>query len=205
MTPLETPPKSRPRVLVIDGEPGGRRLLERLVDRLGCAAVVAASASEAHALCEHRPRFLLAIVDPELAGTDGLELCRALRAHLGERAAPFVLFTKAPPARLPDGVLAAARKPDELPRLVAVIKSALASRARRAGAPRAEQRLPDVTETYATRSRPTEAPPALAGKSGAHARPSQAPGGARASSRGRSRPSLGALESASARLRKSGG
>lgn len=158
-TPVSGSGRARPRVLCIDGDEASRRVLGRLLERLGCVAVLAESGARARELCEHRPRFLLSILDPQLPDEDGLRLLRDLRAHLGDRAAPTVLFTATVPKACPEGAMTMLRKPDDLARLAHAVNAALVAESRRAQLARTERVEREVTETYAAVVRPTGAPP----------------------------------------------
>lgn len=154
--------KARARVLVIEGDDGSRRMLERLLDRLGCVPVFAQSGAAAREICEARPRFALWIVDPALPDEDGLALLTDLRAAVGDRAAPIAIYTATPPTRRPDGVIAVVEKPSGLGQLVGVVKSALTAGSRRAEATGPRIAARKITETYVRGSRPTAAPPPMA-------------------------------------------
>lgn len=76
------------RILIVDDDPGFRRLL---VDTLASADFEVAEASDAAAALEDTgARPDLVILDVNLPGTSGYEVCRRLRAELGERVA--ILF-----------------------------------------------------------------------------------------------------------------
>ena len=76
------------RILIVDDDPGFRRLL---VDTLASAEFEVAEASDAAAALEDTgTRPDLVILDVNLPGTSGYEVCRRLRAELGERVA--ILF-----------------------------------------------------------------------------------------------------------------
>jgi DNA-binding NarL/FixJ family response regulator len=76
------------RILIVDDDPGFRRLL---VDTLASADFEVAEASDAAAaLQDGATRPDLVILDVNLPGTSGYEVCRRLRAELGERVA--ILF-----------------------------------------------------------------------------------------------------------------
>ncbi len=71
------------RVLVVDDDPGTVGLLERVLRAGGLEAV---SASDGHAglAAARAERPALAILDVNLPGLSGYEVCRALRAEYGE-------------------------------------------------------------------------------------------------------------------------
>lgn len=76
------------RILIVDDDPGFRRLL---VDTLASADFEVAEAADAAAALEDTgARPDLVILDVNLPGTSGYEVCRRLRAELGERVA--ILF-----------------------------------------------------------------------------------------------------------------
>jgi response regulator RpfG family c-di-GMP phosphodiesterase len=68
------------RCLIVDDEPGLRRLLARLMQSDGFACVEAASATEALAELDKGP-FTLVLTDLRMAPMDGIELLRAIRAR----------------------------------------------------------------------------------------------------------------------------
>lgn len=169
--------KRPPRVLVVDDDEQIRRMLERLLARLGCLVVTVGTAADARAACASS-RFALAIVDLTLPDARGDDLVAELRALLGERAPPFAIFSgNAPPRELPAGVVAYLTKPLGIEELLAAVKSALApgrappGTARASGShpissqPKDEPkeniatrpprvRRPSVTKTSITRARP---------------------------------------------------
>jgi CheY-like chemotaxis protein len=82
-------PKS-PAVLVVDDDPGMRRLAASTLQELGISAAEAESAETAIVACRSC-RFDLALIDLRLPGMSGLELVRTLRAE--GRQIPFVLMS----------------------------------------------------------------------------------------------------------------
>src|SRR5215203_5798509 len=76
-------------VLVVDDEPTLREVVVRYLERAGYRALEAGDGDEAEALLRNRPPDLV-ILDLMLPGTDGLELCRRIRAdsHL-----PVIMLT----------------------------------------------------------------------------------------------------------------
>jgi len=77
------------RVLVVDDEPVVRDVVVRYLRREGFATVEAADGDEARALIEAEEPSLV-VLDVMLPGTDGLELCRWIRARSG---LPVILLT----------------------------------------------------------------------------------------------------------------
>jgi DNA-binding response OmpR family regulator len=67
-------------VLVVDDEPIVREVVVRYLEREGYATLEADDGDDARALVE-RESLDLVVLDVMLPGTDGLELCRWIRAH----------------------------------------------------------------------------------------------------------------------------
>jgi len=90
-TPLPRPPawRSRPRVLVAEGNGISREVLGTLLRHFGCETVFAESGAEALADVS-RERFDLLIIDCQLHGTDGCETAREVRRRLPAEALPIL-------------------------------------------------------------------------------------------------------------------
>ena len=69
---------SRRRVLIVDDEPGVRKLVRDLLESIGCRCTEAADGESALALAGAEP-FDLVVLDLMLPGIDGHEVCRRLR------------------------------------------------------------------------------------------------------------------------------
>ncbi len=82
-TVADTPPLHRPcsgvRVLLAEDEPVNQKVLQRMLEKLGCTARVAASGVEVLELLK-RGRFDLILMDCRLPQVDGLEATRRIRA-----------------------------------------------------------------------------------------------------------------------------
>jgi len=76
-------------VLVVDDEPTLREVVVRYLERAGYRALEAGDGDEAEALLRTQPPDLV-ILDLMLPGTDGLELCRRIRA---DSALPVIMLT----------------------------------------------------------------------------------------------------------------
>jgi DNA-binding response OmpR family regulator len=76
-------------VLVVDDEPTLREVVVRYLERAGCRALEAGDGDEAETLLRTQPPDLV-ILDLMLPGTDGLELCRRIRA---DSALPVIMLT----------------------------------------------------------------------------------------------------------------
>jgi two-component system response regulator ResD len=76
-------------VLVVDDEPTLREVVVRYLERAGYRALEAGDGDEAEALLQNQPPDLV-ILDLMLPGTDGLELCRRIRA---DSALPVIMLT----------------------------------------------------------------------------------------------------------------
>lgn len=82
------------KVLIADDDLVSRRLLERMLARLGYEVVVASDGIEARTilLAPDGPR--LAILDWMMPGADGLAVCRAIREHAGAYVYVIVLTSR---------------------------------------------------------------------------------------------------------------
>jgi two-component system response regulator ResD len=76
-------------VLVVDDEPTLRDVVVRYLERAGYRALEAGDGDEAETLLRTQPPDLV-ILDLMLPGTDGLELCRRIRA---DSALPVIMLT----------------------------------------------------------------------------------------------------------------
>jgi DNA-binding response OmpR family regulator len=76
-------------VLVVDDEPTLREVVVRYLERAGYRALEAGDGDEAETLRRTQPPDLV-ILDLMLPGTDGLELCRRIRA---DSALPVIMLT----------------------------------------------------------------------------------------------------------------
>ena len=94
LTPLQPLPDARAvrRVLVVDDSRVQRRILMSYLNRLGFAAIEAASGAEALEIARRMPVDLV-ISDWMMPGMDGLAFCRALRAEQTEGYVYFILLT----------------------------------------------------------------------------------------------------------------
>ena len=82
----------RSRVLVVEDDAADRALLTDLLDRAGFDAVTAGTADDAlRAAVDDRPAAVL--LDIELPGTNGFDLCRILRTDPATAQLPIVLLT----------------------------------------------------------------------------------------------------------------
>ena len=77
--PSEETPHPRPRVLIVDDEPGIRAFLMRVLAPIDCEVVVAATGPEAIQLFERMAPIDLLISDLMMPGMNGLELGRRLQ------------------------------------------------------------------------------------------------------------------------------
>jgi two-component system, NtrC family, sensor kinase len=82
-----------PRVLVADDDPVVRIWLVRLLKRWGYAVTVVADGPEALAILEGADPPHLAVLDKEMPGMGGLEICRLLRAKYHIRYSYIILLT----------------------------------------------------------------------------------------------------------------
>src|SRR3989442_5662379 len=89
-----TPPTGL-RVLVVDDEPGIRRLIQTSLRGWGYQVLAASTREEALVLLERVDAPALAILDWTMAGMDGVELGRTDR-QLPKRPQPTLIFVTAP-------------------------------------------------------------------------------------------------------------
>lgn len=81
------------RVLVVDDEEPNRVLLSRLLRAQGYDVETAGSGEEALDIVAHRPPDLM-LLDVQMPGIDGFEVCRRLRRHAGRTTlVPIVMVT----------------------------------------------------------------------------------------------------------------
>lgn len=92
--PVGPTPTGGLRVLVVDDEPGIRRLIQTSLKGWGYEVVAASTGEEALAILEGDAAPPLAILDWTMPGMDGLELCRRVRA-LPRRLKPYLIFVTA--------------------------------------------------------------------------------------------------------------
>lgn len=91
---VDPAPTGRPRVLVVDDEPGIRRMIQTSLTGWGYEVVAASSGEEALAILEPDLAPSLAVLDWTMPGMDGLELCRRIRA-LPKPLKPYLIFVTA--------------------------------------------------------------------------------------------------------------
>src|SRR2546422_4554930 len=88
-----TPPTGL-RVLVVDDEPGIRRLIQTSLRGWGYEVLAASTGEEALVILEREDAPALAILDWTMPGMDGLELCRRVR-ELPKPLKPYLIFVTA--------------------------------------------------------------------------------------------------------------
>jgi DNA-binding response OmpR family regulator len=82
------------RVLVVEDDPGYRRLLEIRLDQVGATSFLAADGEQALAALEtFKPTVVIA--DLLMPGMDGLSLCRRIRGDPRHRRLPILILTSA--------------------------------------------------------------------------------------------------------------
>ena len=89
MSPATAP---RSRVLVVDDQPENRRLLARLLTAHGYDIDSAVDGETALAACVENPPDLV-LLDVQMPGLDGFEVCRRLKQRRETRLTPVVLVT----------------------------------------------------------------------------------------------------------------
>jgi two-component system sensor histidine kinase/response regulator len=82
----------QPRILIVDDEPVGRAVVVGLLECEGYELMVASSGAEALALVERAPPDVV-LLDVVMAGLDGHEVCRRIRADPRHAALAIVLVT----------------------------------------------------------------------------------------------------------------
>jgi ribonuclease P protein subunit RPR2 len=115
---------SRPRVLVVDDDPGLRLLLRTTIAQSGVDVREAESAEEAAAVVATWPPSVV-VSDVGLPGVDGVSFCRRLKEEQGGEAPAVVLLTGAeisPAAARVAGADALLRKPFSPLELVGVLE-----------------------------------------------------------------------------------
>ena len=84
--------RARPLVLIVEDDAANRALLTELLTRAGYASLAVADGSDGlRAALDSSPDLVL--LDVELPGLNGLEVCRALRADPRTVALPIILLT----------------------------------------------------------------------------------------------------------------
>jgi len=81
------------RVLIADDEAVSRRLLQGLLERLGCEVTAVADGAQAWETLQAPAAPSLAVLDWVMPGMHGPELCRRLRARRGARFIYTILVT----------------------------------------------------------------------------------------------------------------
>lgn len=84
---------ARPRVLVVDDDPIGLRILQDVLADLDCRMLVATSGERALELCSKNLPALI-LLDVKMKGMNGFETCKAIKANPATRDA-VVLFLSA--------------------------------------------------------------------------------------------------------------
>jgi putative two-component system response regulator len=80
------------RILVVDDESQNVEVIRRLMTRLGYEVLTAADGESAlHSVMRDRPDLVL--LDVNMPGVDGFEVCRRLKADAATRLIPVVLIT----------------------------------------------------------------------------------------------------------------
>lgn len=133
MTVTSTLPPDLPvsgRILVVDDHEANRVLLRDILELDGHVAVLAGSGSEALALAAADSELDLVLLDVNMPGMDGLEVCRRLRADPATASLPIILVTAlAERAHRLDGIAAGANdyltKPIDRPDLLLRVRNTL--------------------------------------------------------------------------------
>jgi CheY-like chemotaxis protein len=90
---------SRPRALVVDGDPVALRLLQEGLEAAGVDVIVAGDGSSAlRLLVDHILDLDLLVTDLNIPAIDGVTLVRIIRAEGGERELPILVAASAPSA-----------------------------------------------------------------------------------------------------------
>lgn len=96
------------RILVADDDPIFRAMLARALSAWGWAPVLAADGDEAEAALAAPERPRLALLDWEMPGLDGPELCRRCRQRAGPRTYAILLTVHDSHAHITKGLEAGA-------------------------------------------------------------------------------------------------
>src|SRR5262245_65561560 len=82
----------RASVLVVDDEESTSGLLVRLLGREGYTVVTASNGEAALIAIERQPPDIV-LLDVQLPGIDGFEVCRRIKQHAATRLTPVVMIT----------------------------------------------------------------------------------------------------------------
>ena len=80
------------KVLVADGEPLMRDLLNLLVERYGYNVILASNGEDAIEIAQ-KENPLIILLDIQLPGLDSIEVCKRLKADKNTRSIPIILIT----------------------------------------------------------------------------------------------------------------
>jgi two-component system cell cycle response regulator len=84
------------RILIAEDDAVSRKILHRAVERFGHQCICARDGNEAWEIFKRSPELDVVISDWAMPGSDGIELCRRIRAFSGRRDAnPYFVFTTA--------------------------------------------------------------------------------------------------------------
>ncbi len=89
---MEDHTRKRPRVLVVDDDPGVCRTLERALERDGLEAQIARDGESALRAFDERPPQLV-LLDVQMPGPSGFDVCGTIRARPGGAELPIVMMT----------------------------------------------------------------------------------------------------------------
>ena len=89
---LQPPSLVRPVVLVVDDAEANRKLLKAMLADVDCEVVVVEDGANALGLISKRPPDLV-LLDVQMPGLDGIEVCRAIKAEADTRLIPVVMIT----------------------------------------------------------------------------------------------------------------
>jgi class 3 adenylate cyclase len=104
---MSTVPEPQPRILVVDDLPANVRLLEAILEPAGYSVLSASSGPEA---LEHVAAELpdLVLLDVQMAGMNGYEVCRRIRENEATALVPVVMVTSHDEEARIDGIRAGA-------------------------------------------------------------------------------------------------
>jgi signal transduction histidine kinase len=128
-SPVQADPPVSGRVLVVDDHEANRILLRDILELDGHTTILASSGSEA-LLAAADPELDLVLLDVNMPGMDGLEVCRRLRADPASTSLVIILVTAlAERSHRLDGIAAGANdyltKPIDRPDLLLRVRNAL--------------------------------------------------------------------------------
>jgi two-component system phosphate regulon response regulator PhoB len=91
-TVREALPDLRPKIFLVDDDPDLREVVTAMLEAVGLSVTPLGSAEEALAYARSAPPNLI-VLDWNLPGMSGLEMCKVVRADAGLRGLPLLFLT----------------------------------------------------------------------------------------------------------------